>query len=87
MCCDHCAPTTETVGELKKDVAMIREDVTEIKVSVGAMSAILTRLEPEVVTQKEYAPVRRGFYGIVGAILLAVILGGLSTVWPWVVAR
>jgi hypothetical protein len=73
----------DNVAMIRGDVAGIRADVTQTRIDVGSISAILTRLEPNVVVRAEFKPVRLLVYGFVSLVLGAVVLGGLSWVWPW----
>lgn len=65
-CCDHCAPTTAAVADLKVDVAEIKTDTTW-------QTASLKRIEGNLVSKAAFGPVQRIVYGIVGAILLGVL--------------
>lgn len=53
----------ESLGEIAKDIKYIQRDVTEIKI----------KMESNYVTREEFDPIKKGFYGLVSAVLLAFV--------------
>jgi hypothetical protein len=66
VCCEHCATTTEAVADLRVGVA-------EISAGQRWQSESLARIEEGMVTRHEFRPVRAVAFGLVAAILLAVV--------------
>lgn len=66
--------TATMAAVLASDIHHIQLDILEIKNSLGKdITEIKTTLEKNYITKAEFRPVQKVVYGLVGAILLAVV--------------
>ena len=60
--------------------AVLANDICHIKNSITEIKELIKKMQGEYVTKYEFDPVKKVVYGLVGAILLAVIGGIVALV-------
>ena len=82
--CDMAEEKKETNHELLigqvTAAAVIANDICHIKNTITEIKELIKKMEGEYVTKYEFDPIKKVVYGLVGAILLAVIGGVVAMV-------
>lgn len=70
---------TETDIKLERDVAVVKTILDTVKSDISEIKQILSTFKDDFVTQKEFEPIKRGFYGLVAAVVIELlsIIGGI----------
>lgn len=77
---------SETDIRLDKDLAVLSTKVDILQVDINEIKQILKNLQSDFVTQKEFEPIKRGFYGLIAAVAIE-ILGIFGAVIVWLLTR
>ena len=66
----HTAQNHTKIAVIANDVGHIKEAIGKIEKSVGSLNK---NFDEKFVTKTEFEPVKKGFFGLVGAIGIAII--------------
>lgn len=77
---------TETDIKLDRDLAVVATKVEAIQSDIADIKVIFRDLRNSYVTKEEFDPIKRGFYGLIGAVLLEglTVIGGVVV---WLITR
>lgn len=80
------ADYSETDIKLDRDLAVVKTKVEAIQADITDIKAILKDLKNSYVTKEEFEPIKRGFYGLIGAVVVEAI-GIIGAVVVWLLTR
>lgn len=76
----------ETDIRLERDVAVVKTKMEAIQSDILEIKEILKSWKNEFVTVKEFEPIKRGFYGLIAAVVIEAI-GVLGALIVWLLTR
>lgn len=76
----------ETDIRLERDVAVVKTKMEAIQSDILEIKEILKSWKNEFVTVKEFEPIKRGFYGLIAAVVIEAV-GVLGALVVWLLTR
>lgn len=76
----------ETDIRLERDVAVVKTKMEAIQSDILEIKEILKSWKNEFVTVKEFEPIKRGFYGLIAAVVIEAI-GVIGALIVWLLTR
>lgn len=76
----------DTDIKLDRDLAVVATKVEAIQADIADIKSILRDLKNSYVTKEEFDPIKRGFYGLIGAVVVEAI-GLIGALIIWLLTR
>ena len=81
---DHAENESRTERDVA--IAIVTTKVEAIQADISDIKSILRDLKSSYVTKEEFDPIKRGFYGLIGAVVVEAI-GILGALIIWLLTR